>query len=356
MNNALWPRSPRILVLGHYPLDRLDRAPKVRTYRMIEALGRRGEVTVITGTRRERARLLRDARRQRLLDRIDVVYLESGSSLATPADLWFLRDVARRRIPLGIFIRDIYQRFPELYPAPGLKGRLLRWGYEVSLGCYRRLATTLFFPTAGLAAMVPAPRKALLPPAGRLVGDGEAGPCDPLQVIYVGAGGPHDGVELLVEAFSRVRRQWPGASLVLVMRRQEAPGVGALPGVRRVEADGAALDALLASSGVAVVPRPDTPYNRIALPVKLMEYLSFGLPVVVTGPSEAQRIVADYRAGLAVAPTAEGLAEGLALLFADRALWARCRDNARRAVADSNLWDHRADTVLKSLWHPAGDG
>lgn len=341
-------RWPHVLLLGQYPLDRLDRAPKVRIYQMAQALAKQAEVTLITGSRSERAPWLRRALRTGLLDNIDAVYVESASSTATPVDLWFLREVARRSIPMGIFIRDAYQRFSDLYPPRGVKQQVLRQLYDVSLYFYRRYATILYFPTSGLSDVVRGPRTMLLPPGGRVI-EGDWSMRDPRHIVYVGAGGPYDGVDLLLEAMALLHRMMPEARLTLIMRRNEWPNRIPEEYVTLVQASGEELKPYLQSAALAVIPRPSTAYTRIAFPVKLMEYLSFGLPVVATGPSEAARFVETEGVGIGVAADAGALAAALDLLLKDPARLRQMADTALDAVKSRHLWDHRARTVLESL-------
>ncbi|PSR34409.1 MAG: glycosyl transferase family 1 [Sulfobacillus benefaciens] len=346
--------KPRILVLGHYPLEQLDRAPKVRTYRMIEALAHYAWVTVITGTRSIRGPVLRKS--LRLLDQVDAIYLESGSSTATVSDCWFLYQAHRHAIPLGIFVRDAYQLFPDLYPPAGIKGRILSLLYKITLGCYARWATIIFVPTAGLGQVVPGTRKALLPPGGIRAGGMVKPPRFAHRIIYVGAAGPHDGVEMLVAAFALVKEAVADAELWLVMRPTEVPGhIATAVGVQVLEASGVALETLLQSAQVAVIPRIDTRYNRLALPVKLMDYLSQGLPVVVTKGSEAANVVEQAHAGLVVEHTVTALAEGLAFLLQHTAERQQMSRNAVSFISE-NLWDDRAASVLATLLpdHPDG--
>ncbi len=336
-----------ILVLGHYPLDVLDRAPKVRTYHMIEAIARQAWVTVITGTRSQRRSIL--LKSLALLDTVDGVYLESGSSTATPTDLWFLYQVHRRGIPLAIFVRDAYQMFPNLYPPKGFRERVLAMMYRVTLGFYAHWARVLFVPTQGLGMVIPGKaHQALLPPGGYL-----ALPRQPIDIVrpaivYVGAGGSHDGVARLLEAFLQVRQEVPSAELWLVMRPEETKHLALGPGVTLWQASGSELKALLRKAAVAVIPRVDTAYNRLAFPVKLMDYLSEGLPVVVTKDSEAARFVESAGAGLGAEDSAAGLASGLTWMLTHDAERMRMAE-ATRDVVHQNLWDHRASTVLMAL-------
>jgi len=334
----------RILLIGHYPLDRLDRAPKVRIFHMARALAREGCLTVISGSRRERTRWLRDRLREGLLDRVDLVYIESASSTATLTDLWVLWRLARRRTPVGIFVRDAYQRFPRLYPQTGWKRHVMKYLYDLTLWGYRRWATVLFFPTAGLARVVGGRMTALLPPGAFPAFPPPGWIRNTAQVIYVGAGGPHDGVSLLLEAMVGVRREMPGASLVLVMRPEEWPREPWPDWVHVVSASGDELSPYLWSATVAVIPRPHTAYNEIAFPVKLMDYLAHGLPVVVTEPGEAAEWVKTQQVGEAVSATPEALADGLVRVMA-RKNW----EPRVRTVVMENTWEHRAAKVTALL-------
>ncbi len=336
-----------ILVLGHYSLEVLDRAPKVRTYHMIEALARQAWVTVITGTRRQRSRSLRKARP--ILHQVEAIYLESGSSTATPSDLWFLYQAHRRGIPIAVFVRDAYQMFPDLYPPKGFRGRILAKLYRVTLALYARWASVIFVPTAGLGAVVPGKQhQALLPPGGYLTALRESSPVDNPVIIYVGAGGPHDGVSRLIGAFARVQMEMPQVELWLVMRAEETNGLVLGPRVTVWQASGPALRDLMQRAHVAVIPRIDTVYNRLAFPVKLMDYLSEGLPVVVTQDSEAAAFVESAGAGMGVDDSEEGLASGLVWILSHEQERVRMAE-AARAVVRQNLWEHRASVVLKAL-------
>lgn len=337
-------RRPRVLLLGQYPLDRPDRAPVVRTKAMAAALARLAEVRVIAGTRGGRAPALLAFLRSGGLGAVDGVYLESATSAMTPVDWVFLRAVRRRGLRLAVYVRDWYQRFPDLYPPRGLKERVLAGLYAATLAAYRRLATTLFVPTDGLGRLVGGPYR-LLPPAGPVIPD----PSEPRvrgRLVYVGANGPYDGVDLAVEAVTRLGR--PDVELVLVLRPGETPAA-VPPGVRVVAASGAELSAWLWSAELALLPRRDTAYNRIALPVKLFDYWAHGLPVLATGDSEVGRWVAGVGGGVAVPATVDALRDALAVLLEAPERLRAMGERGRQAVVSAHNWDARARTVLDAL-------
>ena len=335
----------RVLLLGQYPLDRLDRAPKVRIHHMAEALGRLVDLDVITGTRGERAPRLRRYLRVGALRTLDGVYVESATSTMTTQDWRFLKAVRRAGVPLAIFIRDWYQRFPDLYPPSSWREWAMARLYTLTVSQYARLGTTLFFPTEGLAQLVPHADRRTLPPAGPILSEPSL-PRTAGRVVYVGANGPHDGVATAVNAMGRVAAHVPGAHLLLVMRRTEWPSE-VPPWCRVVDTSGPDLEPCLWSSMVGLIPRRDTAYNRLALPLKLFDYLAHGLPVVTTEGSEAGRFVVETGTGLAVPDDAAAYAEAIRWLFEHPEQVGAMGRRARERVARCDNWDLRARTVLE---------
>ncbi len=339
-------KRPHVVLIGHYPLDRLDRAPKVRIYHMAEAFARLGTVTLMAGTRTQRREALPRLLKSLPWDEVDAVYVESASSTAVPADIQFLRALRRQGVPVGIFVRDAYQLFPHLYPQRGLKARTLMSLYRLTLAAYRQWASALFVPTPGMARAIGAPGAYLLPPGASLRPRPDGLSAVPRRLIYVGAGGAHDGVDRLVQAMPLVLQEVPDASLLLVMRPGEAPDLDLPPWIERTAAHGEQLSALLWQSAWAVIPRVNTSYHQIALPVKLFDYLSHGLPVVVTGPSDMAEMVTRHHLGAVSHDDVESLAA--TLVQALKQPPEQYQDVIGRFVAD-NRWEARAGAVLTTL-------
>ncbi len=345
-------RYPRFLLVGFYPLDRLDRAPKVRIMRMAESLSRITSLRVIVGSRRERARRIHQAWARNVLADIDAVYVESASSFATPVDILFLWQVKRRQIPLAIYVRDYYQHFPELYPPKNFREHVMTWLYVLTLYFYRRLATIIYVPSRELGRLVGGSDVRVLPPGGQreiVTPAVKAGSGPEQWVLYVGAQGPYDGVNLLIEAVHRLHHRMPQLRLALVMRRKEWPQISPVPYVNMVEAQGNELDLWYRRASLAVIPRLNTAYTKMAWPVKLMDYLSHGLGVVVTDDSEAARFVERYQVGQRCQPDSESLAETLENCLQSPWLLDQYRKNALRVIAQEHSWDHRAATVVSDL-------
>lgn len=152
-------------------------------------------------------------------------------------------------------------------------------------------------------------------------------------VAYAGNLAPYQGIDMLLEAFERVRARVPTVRLLILTDAPEAFGaywpLAARLGVEEaVEVVGARFEELperFAEVDVAVSPRTNCP----GVPQKMLNYMAAGLPIVAfrgsAGYLEAGRtalVVPDGDVG--------GLADAIGALLGDRA---RGRELGRAAAA-----------------------
>lgn len=343
-------RVPRILIYSMYDPGRPDRAGNVRSRLLADAMMREARVVLISGGRRARAFgalswIAREGPRS-----IDAAYVESASSFASPADLAFLLVLRLASRPVGVYFRDAYQEFRDLYPITSGKDQLLDILWHLSTPILKRLSTVQFAPTAALARVLSLKRLTLLPPgtdsAAPNLGAGSGD-----IVGYVGAVGLPDGVDLLVEAMRTVRGTKPDASLIVVtggeLERTVSPVPPWVTVLRKGRTD---LPEILRDVAVCTIPRRINRYNDLAVPVKLMDYLSYGKPVVATRCEAIAALLGPTDAAILVADSSEEIAAGILRILSNRNEGSRLAERARALAVDPEwTWDARARTIISVL-------
>jgi len=320
---------------------------------MRDALGRRVDLDVVSGTRLERARRLARYLNRGRLSGLDGIYIENSTALPGPADLAFLVAARVRHVPIVTYVRDAQQLFAEYFRADTPKRAVSRVAFLPLTRALMWLSDEVAFPSRGLArAVVGNDGAQLLPPGARLAA---ASPIDPKARNLLFIGGlrvPAHGGQILLEGIELARDEGHAVELLCVCRPGEEP-TGPLPTwvhVKRLE--GAAIDGLLPDVLATVLPYRRTPYNDLAMPVKIPEYAGFARPMIVTDLTETARLVTENRCGLVVHDSAEGIAEGIARMVTSDpktlAEWGR----SARAWAEANTWDVRAARVLELLGIP----
>lgn len=325
-----------------------DSAPKVRIHLIGEALKRQADVQVLAGGRRARVGagvrwLIRNG-----MGSIDAVYVESSTSAATPFDLAFLLWARLRRRPVGLYFRDAYQRFRGLYPRQRRRQAIADLAWRIALPILRTVANVAYCPSIGLARVLNLRDPVLLPPGTDptlpFLGAG-----DGLLVASIVTFGATGGLHLLVDAMVRVHDLRPGARLRLIGGHGDRPA--ALPDWVEVVAAGRDdLPRLLADARACVIPLPITAYTDLAVPVRLMDYLALGKPIVSTASAATVAVIGETGAALLVPDNADLLAVAIGRVLDEPALASDMAISARRlAESDDWTWGSRATRILDTL-------
>lgn len=337
-----------------YPLDQGMWGPTVRITHLRDELDRQVDLDIVAGYRGPRRRALARYAFSGRLRGLDGVYVESSSFLASETDLAFLALARALRIPVLTYIRDAYQLFPDDYAVDSVRRWIGAKAFLPMLRALRSVSSRLAFPSRGLAEAVgvSADDAVILPPGAPPPVRVDRSPAAN-RLLFVGdARLAAHGVDRLVAAMELARACGADVELTVVCRPgQEPPGEH--PEWLRVErAEGAAIQAVLPDVVATVIPRPRTAYNDLALPIKLMEYLSYGRPLIVTDCIEQARIVRDAGAGLVTADTPDAVADAIATLLAageeQNAMWGA---NAH-AAAEAASWSQRATQIIDHVVGP----
>ncbi|MDR1603701.1 MAG: glycosyltransferase family 4 protein [Gracilibacteraceae bacterium] len=169
-------------------------------------------------------------------------------------------------------------------------------------------------------------------------------------LLYVGGVSRERGLEVMLEAMPLVRKRFPEAECALAgpldegsLNRRYRPlepwlargGVRSLGRVPYAE-----VPALLRRARVALVPLLATLNYTKAIPVKLIEYMAAGLPVVGSDFGHIRRIVAESRCGLLARPgDPADLARQICALLADPAAAAAAGQRGWEAFHASYCWE-----------------
>lgn len=166
----------------------------------------------------------------------------------------------------------------------------------------------------------------------------------PPTLIYMGNVVPWSGIDLLIDVLPQLIGRFPVLKLLIVgtgmpgyldnLRRQvTATHLDAhVDFVGQVTHD--ELPHWLAKAGIGMAHfRPDA-YRTYAFPLKVVEYMACGLPVIGTRGTETEDLLQRYACGLAIPFRGDELITAIETLLSDHGLYARCRDNALRASTD----------------------
>jgi glycosyltransferase involved in cell wall biosynthesis len=107
---------------------------------------------------------------------------------------------------------------------------------------------------------------------------------------------------------------------------------------------------MLGEVRVCVVPRPINAYTDLALPVKVMDYLSLGKPIVATSAAETASFLEATGAALLVRDDPRDIARGILRLLTEPGLAEQMGLHAKAFASQPDVsWIGRARAMLDAL-------
>jgi len=163
-------------------------------------------------------------------------------------------------------------------------------------------------------------------------------------------------VSRVVEVLKRVQKRVPEARLLVVGKgfsgeeeellelARKAGLTDAVEYVGFVEPE--TLPAYFAQADVAIYPFDDTLVNRTKCPVKLLELLAAGVPVVAEAVGQNREYICHTETGWLVPPgDVDSFAEAVTRLLEDAQLRERLGQAAARDVRERFAWERLAETI-----------
>lgn len=345
----------------------------IRPQRMLEAFQNIGyKVSVVLGNSAQRKKQIADIKNDMEKGiQFDFVYSEASTmpTLLTDShhlpfhpllDFSFLKLCKHRGIPIGLFYRDIYWKFPIYTASVGrFRAAIARLFYQYDIKQYEHLLTTFYVPTRGVSDLIQSPRlsrivRELPPGAPRNVVvdyDNVARLPRPLHLLYVGGLGNQYDISYVLDTVVANSNY----ELTICTRENDwlswassHPDISQCSRIHIVHTSGNGLEPLYKNADICLLFLKPHPYLKIAVPVKLMEYLGHGIPIIETEGSAGSDIVSKFSIGWVIPYTKLALQSLLLQLLNDPSEIVFARRHCLDAI-EENTWESRARQVAYDL-------
>lgn len=350
----------RIIFLTMYAMDRIDSGPTVRAHNIHRAFTQFVEVDFIFGERRERRQRIRQYLNSRGVKGAAGLYVETSTSWCTIEDLQLMAACRGADVPIITWIPDAHPLYPKETKVEAGVPFHKRWGssllWRLSMWGYFRTSDAIAFQSESFANLFRLPpgvrRLVLLSGANHVVTFPLT--AEAATLLYAGNGRPpRYGIDILLDGADLARQDIPQLRVTLICPSKDSPSPSQLrsrPWVALKHLETHEIPYEMPETRAVVIPFREVPYHQLLLPTKLMDYLSYGRPMLVTRCREIARFVEENQLGFVVDDNPESMAEGIRRLFiADLGELERMGQNALRAVREKHSWQHRALQILNTF-------
>ena len=292
----------------------------------------------------------------------DACYIEPPSGpLFYYGDIILIKKLHKMGIPMSIFYRDAYWKYPEysaekkLSLVDKIKRFVIKIAQKHQWNVYKTNMDIIYFPSYTMAKEFDCPRKEILPPGGFEPNSNEKKVLSkPLQFIFVGGAARNHGTFLTLEAFEKLNKSEIRGKVTYVCPKAQWDGLGIdkdnykgwLEVIHTSGDDN--LKQLYERADVALLTAPRTFYRDFAVPIKIFEYISYLKPVLVTDCTETAKIVDSNHVGWVTKDDVESVYQKLQDLCDNPEKIIMVREHMKE-VRGSNLWISRAEKVISDL-------
>ena len=294
--------------------------------------------------------------------RPDACYIEPPSGpMFFHGDVSLIKTLHRMAVPISIFYRDAYWKYPE-YSEEGklsisakIKRIIIKRMQIHQWNVFKNNIDIIYFPSSTMAKEFDCPNKRALPPGGFIPAAKEKNEISkPIQFIFVGGAARNYGTHLTIEAFDRLNKSEIKAKLFYICPENQWKTIGIEQeryhdwlDVIHTSGD-ENLKQYYEKSDVALLIAPRSFYRDFAVPIKIFEYISYLKPILVTDCTETAKIIDENQAGWITNDSVESVVFKLEYLCSHPEEIISIKEHMEE-VRNNNLWISRADRVVREL-------
>lgn len=350
-----------LLYITFIDFGKMESGSSVRPHKMYEAFSSLGiEIKLLEGkqnNRRLRKQRIREIDRWLDSNQPDFCYIEPPSGpMFNYADLRLIKKIHQKGIPIGFFYRDMFWKFPQIWNIAWWKKIILIVMHKRDIRYIAKYCNVVYFANTSALQYFPKikfQKVSFLPPGG----EGKALDYCGKEIntsIFVGGTTEAYGAKKLIQAFELLNAESFVSKLIIVTSKENLKLLQGLnfenySWLKIVHTfDRRELEKLYSEARLAIIPFKKQIYMDLASPIKLFEYLGYGIPVVSTNCREIEKVINKYNCGIICEDSAEAIAENVEAFFTDEKMMKKLTENAIEA-GKSNTWKMRAQKVVDDL-------
>lgn len=184
------------------------------------------------------------------------------------------------------------------------------------------------------------------------------------KLVYMGGLSESFGVDLIVRSLPLVKKEVPNFKLIIIGGSLSSidleyelkkfvydNGLKENVEFKGYISDRNEIDKILGECSIGLAPyKPDKgSYKNYCDPTKAKDYMSKGLPVIITDVPAFSKEINDLNAGIVIKYDEKELAEAIISFLTDKSLYTRCRENAIKLIVRYKWDDIFERTLSKSI-------
>jgi len=176
------------------------------------------------------------------------------------------------------------------------------------------------------------------------------------KVIYGGLVNPREHVDLFVKSMPYVHSKSPSTKFILSKKGESAKEIKSLCNSLNLKPDFYWFQSrdkarkLFKSCYIGILPSKNDIARKLGTPLKLLEYISNGLPVVANDIGSWCNIIKENKIGILTDDNPKDFADGICILLEDKELYQEIQQNILKLLNEKYNWKISIQNILLPMY------
>jgi glycosyltransferase involved in cell wall biosynthesis len=344
-----------ILIVVSLDMQKQNSASNIRPAKLIQAFKKTiHKIDVIDAPDRNRQRnnIIKSIIKNIFQNKkYDLCYYEPSTYPLQRTERLLIHWLRKQNTWISYFHRDMYWRYEiGIDSQSSKKNEKHKLRQEYNLNFLEKKIDLLFTPTNLYAEKLKSTLKTIaLPPAGNAYNiEYDADKRD--GVIYVGGVSDRYGTRILLQSFKKINENY-NIPLTIVCRLKTELLLDYIDcsWLNIQHWNNSQIQKQYSKFKIAIIPIEKSKYHEFALPFKLFEYASFGLPIAASNNFEQVKLIEENKLGINIGSTVESFSKKLVDFYTNVELLNQYHQYSMKFIEKKGLWEHRVDTIIKQF-------
>lgn len=176
------------------------------------------------------------------------------------------------------------------------------------------------------------------------------------KVVYAGLVNPREHVDLLIKSMPFVSSRYPDVKFIVAEKGETVNEIKTLSKSLSVNPDFYWFEsreearAMLKKCYIATLPSKDDVGRKLGTPLKLLEYMSNGLPVVANDIGSWCNIIREEKIGILTKDDPKDFADGICMLLEDEKMYKTMQNNMIKLLHEKFSWAIHVEKILLPMY------
>lgn len=176
------------------------------------------------------------------------------------------------------------------------------------------------------------------------------------KVVYAGLVNPREHVDLLIKSMPFVSSRYPDVKLIVAEKGETVNEIKTLSKSLSVNPEFYWFESreesrtMLKKCYIATLPSKDNVGRKLGTPLKLLEYMSNGLPVVANDIGSWCNIIREEKIGILTKDDPKDFADGICMLLEDEKMYKTMQNNMIKLLHEKFSWAIHVEKILLPMY------